>query len=301
MKEFCFDLSSNFIKNYNRHFPKYTSKECLANALHRLGLRRGDKAVVHSSLASLGCFEGGAEGVCRTLMEYISSDGTLMMPGLVKYPSNGEDYTYIPETTPVSVGIIPDTFRKLDGVVRSLDPTHSFCVWGKDKIKYVKDHHKLPTMHRNNPPGLLEQDGGYCLLIGCPTKTTFMHVVETACGATCLGSRAEEYKAVINGKAVKLRGWNWRNGNCRALRHQEIFDFMRNKNTLSECMLGYCHLMLFKLADYRESYSRLLTAPQNGCAGCQVKPRQVVQSVESDWDLSGDSLKNSDAFTQDVF
>lgn len=298
MKEYCYDLSSDKIKRFNRAFPAYTPVEGFHNALHRLGLRAGDKVVVHSSLASLGIFDGGAEGVCRALMQYITENGTLMMPGLVRYPANGEDYTYNPETTPVGVGIIPDTFRKLDGVVRSLDPTHSFCVWGKDKNKYICNHHKLPTMHRNNPLGLLEQDNGYCLLIGCPTKTTFMHVVETSCGAACLGSRIEEYKAVIDGKNVKLRGWGWRNGNCRALRHQEIFDYMRDKGTLAECMLNYCHMMLFKLSAYRESYSRLLLAEENGCKGCNVRPRNVQQNVESDWDFANDCLKESDAFTQ---
>ena len=298
MKEYCYDLNSQQIKRFNRHFPVYTSQEGFKNALHRLGLRAGNKVVVHSSLGSLGVFEGGAAGVCHALMEYITENGTLMMPGLVKYPANGEDYTYIPEKTPVGVGIIPDTFRQLDGVVRSLDPTHSFCAWGKDKEKYTRNHHKLPTMHRNNPPGLLEQDGGYCLLIGCPAKTTFMHVVETSCGAVCLGSRTEEYKAVINGKNVKLRGWGWRNGNCRALRHNEIFNYMRDKGTLAECMLGYCHMMLFKLSAYRESYSRLLTASENGCAGCPVRRREVLQSVESDWDFEHDCLKETTAYIQ---
>ena len=300
MKEFCYDLSSQEIKRFNRHFPVYTSQEGFRNALFRLGLRSGDKVVVHSSLGSLGSFEGGADGVCRALMEYVTENGTLMMPGLVKYPSNGADYTYIPESTPVGVGIVPETFRKIPGVVRSLDPTHSFCVWGKEKVKYVRDHHKLHTMHRNNPPGLLEQDGGYCLLVGCPEKTTFMHVVEPACQAPCLGKRTEEYPAVINGRKVRLRAWGWRNGNCRALRHDEIFGFMRDRGTLKECMLGYCHLMLFKLSDYRESYSRLLNSAENGCAGCPVRPREVAQSLPSDWDEKSGTLKESTAFVGDI-
>lgn len=300
MKEYCYDLSSQEIKKFNRYFPVYTSRETLQNALFRLGLRAGDKVVVHSSLGSLGSFDGGAEAVCRALMEYITENGTLMMPGLVSYPADGQDYTYIPEDTPVGVGIIPDTFRRMAGVVRSCDPTHSFCVWGKDKVKYVKNHHKLHTMHRDNPPGLLEQDGGYCLLIGCPEKTTFMHVVETSCGAKCLGARTELYPAVINGKKVKLRGWGWRNGECRALRHNEIFSYMRDNNSLHECMLGYCHLMLFKLSAYRESYSRLLLADENGCAGCQVRPRKVAQSLPSDWDTKKDAPVESVAFVGDV-
>ena len=71
MKEYCYDFNSQQVKRFNRHFPVYTSSEGFKNALHRLGLRAGDKVVVHSSLGSLGYFEGGAEGVCRSLMEYI--------------------------------------------------------------------------------------------------------------------------------------------------------------------------------------------------------------------------------------
>ena len=300
MKEYCYDLESDEVKRLVRYFNTCTTKEGFQNALFRLGLRKNDKVIVHSSCGSLGKFDGGPEGVCRALMEYISQDGTLMMPGLVRYPSDGEDLTFIPEKTPVGVGIIPDTFRSIPGVVRSLDPTHSFCVWGKDKVKYVKNHHLLHTMHKDNPVGLLEQDGGYCLLIGCPTKTTFMHVVETACGATCLGARTEQYPAVINGKNVKLRGWGWRNGFCRALRHDEIFAYMRDTNTLNECMLGFCHMMLFKLSDYRKSYSRLLLSPENGCSGCQVRHREVSQTVESDWNPETNTLNATEAFTENI-
>ena len=75
---------------------------------------------------------------------------------------------------------------------------------------------------------------------------------------------------------------------------------MREKNTLNECMLGYCHLMLFKLSDYRESYASLLTASENGCAGCAVRHRVVAQTVQSDWDAAKDVLGTSDAFVGDV-
>ena len=300
MKEYCYDLSSREIKRLNRHFPVYTSCEGFRNALFRLGLRAGDKVIVHTSLGSLGMFEGGSQGICESLMSCVTDSGTLMMPALVKYPADGEDYIYIPEKTPVNVGTVPETFRRLPGVVRSLDPTHSFCVWGKDKHKYISEHHKVPTMHNNNPPGLLEQDGGSCLLIGCYSKATFMHVVEVSCGAPCIGLRTEEYKAVINDRMVKLRGWSWRTGNCRALRHGEIFDYMRERGMLSECMLGYSHLILFKLSAYRESYSRLLLAEENGCKGCRVRMREVEQSVESDWDAERGCLKTTDAYTESI-
>ena len=301
MNEKCFDLSPSEIKQANQTDPVFTTREEFENALRQLGVHKNIKMVVHSSLGSLGKFEGGAENLCQCLMDMVSEDGLLMLPTLSWYPKDGEDFTYDPENTVVSTGIIPETFRKLPGVVRSLDPTHSMSVWGKDKLDYIRHHHQLPTMHRNSPLGLLEQAGGYCLLIGCWTSTTFMHVVETSCHAPCLGSRTEEYKAIINGRQVKLRAWNWRGGYCRGLRHEELFGFMRQNNTLHECMLKRCHLMFFKLSDYRTAYSRLLLAPEGGCAGCPVRPRQVKQCVPSDWDEATDTLKPSDAFTEDVF
>ena len=58
--------------------------------------------------------------------------------------------------------------------------------------------------------------------------------------------------------------------------------------------------MLFKLSAYRESYSRLLLAPENGCAGCTVRRREVAQTVLSDWDAASNSPLAGDVFTGDV-
>ncbi len=300
MTEKCFDMTREEIKKANKQSPILTSGETFKDALRHLGLCPGIRLVVHSSLGALGKFEGGPENFCKILCDLISEEGTLMLPGLVKYPADGENFIYEPDKTPVSTGIIPETFRRLPGVVRSLDPTHSFCVWGKDKIQFVREHHKLPSMHERSPLGLLEKAGGYCLLVGC-LSVTFMHIVETSCGAPCLGARTEEYPGIIHGKRVKLRGWGWRAGECQAFRPDEIFGFMRGNQMLSELMIGRCHLMLFKLSDYRQAYTRLLMNSATGCKNCPIQPRKVKQSVVSDWNMEKDMLKSSDAFTEDIF
>ena len=296
----CYDLTRAQIKDANRVNPVVTTRAELEEALRSLGVRAGVKMVVHTSLGSLGTFEGGAENYCRLLCELVTAEGLLMMPGLVRYPKDGEEYHFDPRTTPVGVGKAPETFRQMPGVWRSLDPTHSFCAWGKNAPDYLRNHHQYPTMHRESPLARLEAAGGCALMVGCREAVTFMHVVETACGGQCLGSRTEQYPATLpDGREVILRGWGWRNGPCRALRHDEIFDDMREKGTLAECMLHRSHLMFFPLAAYREAYARLLSAPENGCAGCPVRPRVVKQSVPSDWDFEHDRLKASEAFTGD--
>ena len=293
----CYDWDNAQIKEAYRKEPRLTTAREFENVLRELGLHEGIQIDVHSSLSSLGTLEGGAEGFCKVLQKIVTEKGTLMMPGLSKYPGDGEEYCYDPETTPVRVGIVPDTFRQLPGVVRSWDPTHSFCVWGRDKEYFVRRHHQVSTMDAESPLGLLEKAGGYCLMVGCRTSVTFMHVVETSTGAHCLGQRAEEYPAIIHGKKVKLRGWNWRGGVCQALIHDKIYGFMREQNVLRETMLGHAHLIFFKLSDYRTAYARLLTDPEIGCRNCSVMPRAVQQCVPSDWDAEKRCLKESDAFT----
>ena len=276
-----------------------TTRTEMEELLRGLGIGAGTRLVVHSAFHSVGYFEGGPKNFCQMLCDLVTPEGLLMMPGLVRYPADGQDFTYNPLSTPTNTGILPETFRKMPGVLRSLDPTHSFCAWGKSAHEYLKEHHRLPTMHARSPLGLLEQAGGHCLLLGCLSSTTFMHVVETACGAPCLGSRTEIYPAVLpDGRRVTLRAWGWRDGKCRALRHEEIFGQMRERGALQERQLPKGTLLHFRLADYREAYSRLLLAPKKGCAGCPVRPRQVSQTIPTDWDDAHDCLLPTDAYTE---
>ena len=295
----CYDWSNAEIRAAYQKEPRFTSAAEFEKVLRELGLFEGIQINVHSALSTLGEFEGGAENLCRVLQKIVTEKGPLMMPGLSGYPPDGVDCCYNPVTSQVKVGKVPDTFRQLPGVVRSWDPTHSFCAWGRDKEYFVRNHHKLPTMDKDSPLGLLEQAGGYCLMIGCRASVTFMHVVETSFGAHCLGQRAEEYTGTLLGKKVKLRGWNWRAGICPALIHDRIYGFMREKQTVRETMLGHCHLVFFKLSDYRTAYTSCLSDPEIGCASCKIQPRAVTQCVPSDWDAENRCLKDSDAFTGD--
>ena len=302
-REPCFDLSREEISKARLRYPRSTSRAELNAVLKKLGIRPGMQIAVHSSLASLGDFEGGAQGVCRELMELITDQGTLMMPALVKYPASGEEYCYEVLKSPVKVGAIPENFRQMPGVVRSWDPTHSFCVWGRDKEYFVRDHHLVPTMHRRSPLGLLELAGGYCLMIGCKLTVTFMHVVEMSRRVPCLGARTEAYPAILpDGRRVNLRGWSWRSTPCRADDFDMMYQYMQEKDTLAEAMLGNCHLRFFKLSDFREAYEVRLNDPDVGCANCPSRPRQVAQCVASDWDHAGDAvMPDSGAFTGDWY
>ena len=105
----------------------------IVSGLRRLDLRAGMGLIVHSSLKSFGHVEGGEETVIAALMEVLTPSGTLMMPSFNHcrpFLEGGAGF-YNPQETPTTNGTIPETFRKIPGVCRSLNPTHAFAAWGR--------------------------------------------------------------------------------------------------------------------------------------------------------------------------
>jgi aminoglycoside 3-N-acetyltransferase len=103
--------------------------------LIRLGVKPCDTLFVHSSMSSLGRVPGGPEEVIDAIIEAMTANGTLVMPAFSQpYGSmlgtlkKGEIFD--PETTPSTVGLIPETFRLRAGVRRSVHPTSSVCAFG---------------------------------------------------------------------------------------------------------------------------------------------------------------------------
>ena len=172
-----------------------TSKD-IRSGLEKFGFGRGDRLMIHSSLSSFGWVEGGAETVIAALMDLVGPEGTILMPSFNHGApfSAGKSGVYDPLETPCTNGRIPDTFWRIAGVHRSLNPTHAFAAWGRDAERYMRDHHLTLTMGEDSPLGLLTRDGGYQLNIGTAHHTTTAkHLAETMNRSPCLGYRTEAY------------------------------------------------------------------------------------------------------------
>ena len=279
------------------HYNVRLSKKDIRNDLRNLGVKKGDRIMVHCSLSSIGYVEGGAETVCKALMESVGKEGVLMMPSFnhdAPFLKDVNGY-YSPKETPTTNGIVPDTFWRMQSVYRSLNPTHAFAVWGNKAKRFVKNHHKVLTMGENSPLALLEKEGGKVILISAPGSNTFHHVVEMTNNVPCLGKRTEEHPVKLpSGKMVKCRTWGWRNGACPVTDKGAYLKIMKEKDLLKEGKIGNAQVLIFRMKDCRMVIEKFIEGKMKnfgGCKTCNIRPRVVSATVESDWDEKSKKVK----------
>lgn len=277
------------------------TKSDLIHSFRALGLYRGMGLAVHSSLKSIGRVEGGPLAVIEALMEILTPDGTLVFPTFnhgVPFEPGGPGY-FDPRQTPTINGLIPDTFWRLPGVSRSLDPTHPFAAWGRHSQRYTAYHHRTLTMGPESPLGLLLKDDGWCLLIGTGYHAnTFHHVVEMSppISAPCLGQRSEAYPVHLpDGRQVLGRTWGWRASNCPFTDDMRYPAVMEQLGLHNSIQIGLSQVILYRLADGYQVISKILKNGLDGipgCDGCPVRPRQCQFTVPSDWNSAANCLQS---------
>ena len=283
------------------------AKEDIKKGLRSLGIGKADKIMLHSSLSGLGYVEGGAETVCRAFMEVLTEHGVLTMPSFNHYTpfEEGAPGYYSPDETPTANGAIPNAFWRMEGVFRSLNPSHAFAVWGKEAKEYVKDHHKLLTMGEGSPLHLLEMEGGRIVFIDCLRSNTYHHVVEVTNDAPCLGKRTEEYPVKFaGGKMVRCRTWGWRNGSCPVSERGVYFEPLEKRGGIARGKIGNAEVSVMKMGECRKVIEELLRGKvQNvpGCKGCGIRPREIAATVPSDWDDENKKVRpDTFAFVGDI-
>lgn len=155
------------------------SKADLIRDLEGMGLKPTDKVMVHSSMKAIGEVEGGADTVVDALMDYFQQ-GLVMVPTHTWKQMSEEYNIFDPETEPACVGIIPNLFRKRQGVYRSLHPTHSIAAYGVGAKEYVQGEENLDTpCDPKGCFGRLKDIGAYILLVGVThARNTYIHSIE---------------------------------------------------------------------------------------------------------------------------
>lgn len=155
------------------------TKKDLINDLKKLGINKYGTLKVHSSFKSIGAVDGGPDTVLDGLSEYME-DGLLVLPTHTWSYVNHENPVFHVEKSETNVGILTELFRKRDGVIRSLHPTHSVGALGADAKEFTAGDEKRDTpCARTSPYGKLLDRKAQIMLIGVNlTRNTFIHGIE---------------------------------------------------------------------------------------------------------------------------
>jgi len=185
--------------------------------LRALGIGSGDVVMMHSSMKSL-MLDISPENFLHELMAVLTDTGTLLLPALTYEEVTFENpYFSVTESEPC-VGILPKTFLRMGGVVRSMHPTHSVCAWGAKADILTRDHILDNTpVGPHSPFMLLPGVNGKFLFVGDILHScTFIHGIEEIVDAQYAMNkeqtlyRLKDTNGVIHEKAYythNFKGW----------------------------------------------------------------------------------------------
>lgn len=199
---------------------KLVRKEEIQNALRKVGVKKGQTLMVHTSLSRLGFICGGAQVIIESLVEAVGEDGTIMMPTQSWKnldPETGVHWeepkewwqtireewpAYQKEITPTNtMGATAEMFRKWPGALRSDHPARSFAAWGKYADYLTKEHDLSNIFGEGSPVGKLYELDGWVLLFGVGyDKNTSLHLADVRAAYPGKHLCTEHSAMLVNGK-----------------------------------------------------------------------------------------------------
>ena len=155
------------------------TKNDILNFLGSAGIKRGDKVTIHISLRSVGTIENGADGLIDAFCEYLE-DGLFIVPTHTWDNVTRDHPYYDVRTTEPCIGTLSKVAAfRADGV-RSLHPTHSVTVFGKNAAEYVKgEENSASPAPVGGCISRLYEENGKVLLVGVGhERNTYLHAVD---------------------------------------------------------------------------------------------------------------------------
>ncbi len=249
----------------------------LKNELKILGVQEGMVLLVHSSLNSMGWVCGGPVAVIHALQDAIGSQGTLVMPTHstdLSEPSKWKNPPvpaswwaiirknmppYQPGMTPTrTMGVIPETFRKQEGVLRSSHPQNSFCASGPQASRIVQNHSLEFGLGEQSPLARIYDLHGFILLIGVGhANNTSIHLAE--------------YRATFSTKRVVQEAAPIFQNGSRVWKTFEEINL--DSSDFEQLGADFLH------ADGGKRVKR----GKLGLANCQLIPQQDIVDFATDW------------------
>jgi aminoglycoside 3-N-acetyltransferase len=141
-----------------------------------LGVQPGGVLLIHTAFSKAAPIQGGPRGLIEALLTALGPAGTLVMPSM----TDDDDHPFDPKETPcVGMGVVADTFWRMEGVMRSANP-HAFAAIGPAAPAITAPHPVGVPHGLDSPVGRVYALGGHVLLLGVGHQAnTTVHLAET--------------------------------------------------------------------------------------------------------------------------
>jgi aminoglycoside 3-N-acetyltransferase len=238
------------------------NKTDIKKCLSEFGLKTGDIVIVHSSLASIGRVEGGADALIDAFLETIGNEGTLAAPVFG------------------NLGIFTQTLKNRPEAVISDCPKGTVAAIGADAEFICRDHWKADTAHGHDTPYLkIAGLGGYVCLLGVDQdRNTTLHSVEALLELPYLEATSATIE-VADGPIEKT--WKYYPGPHRDF--IGIDHIMRENGKMEIGKIGNAVVRLMKSQDLIDVFTELgsndpafCLCDNETCAAC-VKQRAAIR------------------------
>jgi len=261
------------------------TRDRLVEGFLALGLGRGHRLALHSSLKSIGFVVGGPQTVVRALQDVVGPEGTILMPVFTRPRER-----FVVAETPSRTGAVTEAFRTMPGVVRSSHPTHSVAVWGADAETIAEGHERASGLGVDSPFHRLAMMGGVVVLLGCDSRSSsIVHVAEAIARVPYLDVAYPGYDITMT--VV------YPDGRERVVEPREnpgdssaflvVEEELRRRGLIREGLVGQARTMVMKGSDILDTAAGLLREDQAAllcrnprCAVCP-RARQLIEESQS--------------------
>ena len=137
------------LKTADGHSLGQISLNDFQNHLQKLGIKKGDNLLVHSSLFHLNKFEKGEQGILDVLLSLIGEQGTLFVPAANSPQFQNDSFNRLSTPVQASLGVFSEFVRKQKESIRSGNPFDSLC--GLGHYAYICDKNNIQSHGKDSP------------------------------------------------------------------------------------------------------------------------------------------------------
>lgn len=242
-----------------QHFHSYSPAELL-QALRRVGIAPGDSLMLHSAFSSAHGFRGTIPELIDTFIEAVGPQGHLMMVSL-PYRSASLDWlqsgrTFDVRRTPSMMGMVSEMFRRREGVLRSLHPTHPILVHGPRAAEIIAAHPDcLYPCGPDTPFDELLKLDGRSVFFNVPIDMfTFFHYLEhhVSPGLPFSLYTDTAFDAPVidaEGRTRTVRTYAFARDAIRRRRPERLYDELRARGMVAQTRVGASQLLAVRVRD----------------------------------------------------